>query len=58
MMAGQKRTLRKTGKTGALGCRMIGLGEVAQRLGRGVADRLYRDALGGEGITDRNQPIS
>ena len=37
---------------------LIGLGEVVPRLGRGIADRFHRAAHTGEGITNRNQPVS
>ena len=37
---------------------LVGLGEVVERLGRGVADRLDRTAQVGEGIPDRNQAVA
>ena len=35
---------------------LVGLGEVVERLGRGVADRLHRAVQIGDDFTDRNQP--
>ena len=34
---------------------LVGLGEVVERLGRGVADRLDRPVQVGDDLTDRNQ---